>query len=160
MSYSCRSTGARDFHFSGKGLEDDIRTYLRAKSFAKSHDPFSDQTPVPLLLLFDGLDELVMPDGQHALTQARDLVRDVVTLVNALSGRRRVRAVISGRNSVMQEVSKEGRTGNAVGPARIYFRSSLTTTHRSGRRTAGMRRRSASRPTTFPALLPMTALVT
>jgi hypothetical protein len=110
----------RDFHFSGKGLEEDIRTYLRTKSFAQSHDPFSDRTPVPLLLLFDGLDELVMPDGQQAVSQARDLVRDVVTLVNALSGRRRVRAVISGRNSVMQEVSKEGRSGNTVGRVHLF----------------------------------------
>jgi hypothetical protein len=63
------------------------------------------ETPSPpLLLLFDGLDELAPENAESAATLAKDFFQAVLNLLNLLHGeKRQAKAVIAGRSTVMQQ---------------------------------------------------------
>ena len=115
-----------EFQFSG-GLRSDVCAYLRRKGFGDQRDPCGDGESMPLLLLFDGLDELALPRGEGAMRDAQSLIDAVAALVGEASrgGQRRVRAVITGRSSVMQEVTAKHRP-TAVGRKSLYHVQSYT----------------------------------
>ena len=99
------------FRFDGSNLTASICACLKSDGFEDRHQPFSSDRMEPLLFLFDGLDELAMPDGPEALDQAQRLVSAVEHMLQEIAGgprRRQVRAVISGRWSVMENLVKPG----------------------------------------------------
>lgn len=96
------------FEFQGGNLRDAMRAYWAANYFKRDHDPLEAPDPAnapPLLLLFDGLDELALSGTDAARDLAQSLLSSVWNLVDGYcKAGRRVRAVISGRDAVMGHV--------------------------------------------------------
>ncbi len=94
------------FEFQGENLRDAMRAYWANNHFKRGHFPLEapDPAAAPLLLLFDGLDELALSGTDASRDLARSLLSTVWNLVDGYcKAGRRVRAVISGRDAVMAD---------------------------------------------------------
>ena len=109
------------FEFHGGNLRDAMRAYWAANHFKHGHDPLEPPDGAnapPLLLLFDGLDELALSGTDAARDLAQSLLSTVWNLVDGYGkAGRRVRAVISGRDIVMDHAI---RRFSDVGRQQLY----------------------------------------
>ncbi|MCE7990943.1 MAG: hypothetical protein HEP71_03145 [Roseivirga sp.] len=100
-------------------LDATVNNYLRYDKFL-SHDPINDDDS-PLVLIFDGLDELAM-QGKALTEIARSFIREVE---RCLSGYNQVRlklqVIISGRDVIIQQNESEFRQDGQVLKLLPYF---------------------------------------
>ncbi len=86
-------------------LKTKIEAYLCRVSLDFHNDPLSDPSPIrPYVFIFDGLDELVLPNSGGAKEIAETFWVSLNQLMNEMngSGAIRARAIVSGRDPIVQ----------------------------------------------------------